>query len=456
MKKATLYWISLMFAVITFNTQAADTNNDYNFSDAELEQILAPIALYPDSVLTHILIASTYPLEVVQADRWVSNHSKLKPADAMAQVESKNWDPSVKALVPFAKILERMSDNLDWTQQLGDAFLQDEKRLLASIQSLRRKADKAGNLNNMEHMNIEREDDNIIIVPAEREIVYVPYYDTRVVYGSWYWNHYPPVYWDIGHHYPYRGSYYWYPRVNIVYNFFFSAFHWRNHHVVIVDRHQRYPRNHYYRSNIIRHESSRRWTHNPTHRRGVAYRSEPVKLRYKSSRPSLSQTLTVRKNEKTRVSTANRLSNQLVDSRNSNSRSSTVKTRTQKIPQDQLSRSDRLRQQLDSGKKSTRTQITPPPGKSNSRSSSSSSRDTESSRRSNTQVDGTKTPPKKVKPSDSERSTNDTYRKKSSRTEKESSSSRSKQNDSKSSRSSKNTRSESSRRNNSRQSSKQR
>src|SRR5690606_12981568 len=96
------------------------------FNRAELDQMLAPIALYPDTVLSHVLIAATYPLEVVQADRWTRANTRYTGQSAVNAVEDQDWDPSVKALVAFPEILRRMSDDLDWTQRLGDAFLVDE------------------------------------------------------------------------------------------------------------------------------------------------------------------------------------------------------------------------------------------------------------------------------------------------------------------------------------------
>ena len=122
------------------------------FSDEELDQMLAPIALYPDSLLSHILMASTYPLEVVQAARWSRANSQLKGDDAVKAVEGMDWEPSVKSLVAFPQILQRMDERLDWTQRLGEAFLAQEPHVLDTIQGLRQKAATAGNLNSNEHM----------------------------------------------------------------------------------------------------------------------------------------------------------------------------------------------------------------------------------------------------------------------------------------------------------------
>ena len=118
------------------------------FKPEELDQLLAPIALYPDELIVQILTAATYPLEIVLAARWVADpkNAALK-GDTLAQaLEAQSWDPSVKSLVPFPSVLKMMSDKLDWTQKLGDAFLSQQADCLASVQSLRRKAAAAGTL----------------------------------------------------------------------------------------------------------------------------------------------------------------------------------------------------------------------------------------------------------------------------------------------------------------------
>lgn len=277
-----------MTVILTVNQATAEqTDLDTEpFSDGELEQILAPIALYPDTVLSHILVAATYPLEVIQAERWTTKNPDLTGSAAVEAVEEEEWDPSVKALVAFPQVLQKLSENLDWTQKLGDAFLQDEERLLASVQSLRQKAYREGNLDKMEKLSVTHEDDSIVIEPLEREVVYVPYYDTRVVYGPWYWSHYPPVYWGHSRYSHHHGPFYWGHSVHVGFGFYFSSFHWHNRHIVRIPR--RHYRSHYYynRRQIVRHEHARRWQHNPTHRRGVSYRSVTVRDRYHSNRAS--------------------------------------------------------------------------------------------------------------------------------------------------------------------------
>src|SRR5512137_2948169 len=116
------------------------------FKQEELEQLLAPVALYPDDVLAPILMASTYPLEVVQAERWAKQNKSLKGDAMKAELEKQSWDNSVKSLVAFPDVLTMMSEKLDWTQKLGDAFLEQEKQVMDTVQKLRQKANEAGNL----------------------------------------------------------------------------------------------------------------------------------------------------------------------------------------------------------------------------------------------------------------------------------------------------------------------
>lgn len=272
-------------------------NNEANaatqvvFSQAELAQILAPIALYPDALLTHILIAATYPLEVIQAQRYVENHPDLDKDEIALRVANKDWDASVKALMGFPNVLKRLSDDLQWTQKLGDAFLANEAQVLASIQTLRLKAEQAGNLDNMDNVKIIREQKTIIIEPAQPEVIYVPYYDTRYVYGDWHWRHYPPVYWEISHYNRYyraaHSPFYWHSGVHISFNFFFSAFHWSERHIVVTN--YRNTRRHYSYGRLVKNTHARRWQHNPVHRRGVAYSTGHLKQRFHSNRPSLSE-----------------------------------------------------------------------------------------------------------------------------------------------------------------------
>jgi len=187
-------------------------------------------------------------------------------------------------------VLERMNDDLDWMQTLGEAFIQNEERLLAAIQSLRHKAEMEGHLDEMENLEISHDDNSIVIEPRRREVIYVPYYDTRVVYGHWDWAHYPPVYWDwgwhrghhhVGHHYNYSHNalFSWHHGVHVSSHIFFSAFHWSNHHVVVLNRRHHGYRHYNHRRHIVRDRYAERWHHNPVHRRGLAYRSYETRKR---------------------------------------------------------------------------------------------------------------------------------------------------------------------------------
>ena len=163
------------------------------YTKAKLEQLVAPIALYPDALLSQVLMASTYPLEVVEADRWVKANSNLTGKaldDALAQ---KSWDPSVISLCQTPQLLDRMSKNLDWTQDLGNAFLAQESDVMATVQTLRTEAYKSGNLKSTPQQKVVQESQVIIIQPANPQIVYVPYYDPMVVYGP-YWGYPSPYY----------------------------------------------------------------------------------------------------------------------------------------------------------------------------------------------------------------------------------------------------------------------
>jgi hypothetical protein len=171
--------------------QAGDTE----FNIEQLDAMLAPIALYPDELLTQTLMASTYPLQVVAASRWLkaSDNKNLK-RDALAKtLESESWDPSVKSLVPFPQVIAMMNDNLEWTQQLGYAVATQQAAVLDSIQRLRRQAQKAGSLKTTEQQRVVVQEDNVVIQPADPQTVYVPVYNPTEVYGEWPYPSYPPV-----------------------------------------------------------------------------------------------------------------------------------------------------------------------------------------------------------------------------------------------------------------------
>jgi hypothetical protein len=188
----TLVWLLVLFMVTPPWIFAQDQPAETQFQQEELDALLAPIALYPDELLSQILMAATYPLEIVQANRWVKANKNLKGDALAAALEKQNWDPSVKSLVNFPEVLGMMSEKLDWTEKLGDAFLASEKDVMDTVQRLRFKAEEAGNLKSTDQQEVIVQEKVIIIQPAQPQVVYIPSYNPAVVYGAWWWPAFPP------------------------------------------------------------------------------------------------------------------------------------------------------------------------------------------------------------------------------------------------------------------------
>jgi hypothetical protein len=150
----------------------------------ELQQLVAPIALYPDALVAQILAAATYPAEIVEADRWVQSHSNLKGDELAKEVDKQSWDPSVKALAQFPAVLENMDKNLSWTSSLGDAYANQQQDVTDAVQTLRQQAHKAGHLDSNEQEKVTTQGNTIVVEPANPEVVYVPQYDPWLVYGE--------------------------------------------------------------------------------------------------------------------------------------------------------------------------------------------------------------------------------------------------------------------------------
>src|SRR5437016_3337551 len=168
--------------------ETAAAEQSPKFSSAQIEQLVAPIALYPDGLAVQVLMASTYPLEIVEAARWRAKNASLQ-GDALDQaLESRNWDPSVESLTHFPDLLERMSDNLDWTKDLGDAFLGQKDEVLDTVQRMRAKAYESGALKTTKEQVVTREvvkeKEIIRVEPADPQVVYVPQYSPEAVYGA--------------------------------------------------------------------------------------------------------------------------------------------------------------------------------------------------------------------------------------------------------------------------------
>ncbi len=166
---------------------------------AELDQLVAPIALYPDPLLAEVLMASSYPLDVVEAERWLQNNKNLKDDALKAAADKQDWDDSIKALVATPDVLDMMSQKLDWTQKLGDAVVAQQADVMDAIQRLRAKAQANNKLASTKEQNVTVSNAEgrrvIAIEPTDPNTVYVPYYDPGVVYGDWPYPDYPPYYW---------------------------------------------------------------------------------------------------------------------------------------------------------------------------------------------------------------------------------------------------------------------
>src|SRR3954469_5482280 len=168
---------------------------------AELDGLVAPIALYPDALLANVLMASTYPLEVVRAERWLNQNKSLKNDQLKAAAEKQDWDASVKSLVAAPSVLQMMSERLEWTQKLGEAFLAQEQDVMDAVQRLRARAYERQKLvTTKEQVVTTKQEQNrqvILIEPAVPDTIYVPYYEPQVVYGDWPYTDYPayPYYW---------------------------------------------------------------------------------------------------------------------------------------------------------------------------------------------------------------------------------------------------------------------
>ena len=191
---------------------------------AELQQLVAPIALYPDALVSQILAGSTYPTEIVEADRWVQGHTDLKGKDLANAIDQQPWDPSIKALTQFPSVLANMDKNLSWTSALGEAYVNQSEAVMDAVQVMRARANAAGNLKSNEQVKVETEEKTIVIEPADPEVVYVPAYDPWIVYGE------PVVVWPGW--YPYPGLYVEGPGVSFGVGFaigFFAGFGWGWH-----------------------------------------------------------------------------------------------------------------------------------------------------------------------------------------------------------------------------------
>ena len=285
--QTAVIWVLVLLLMAPAPVFAQDAQGGAKkFSQEQLDRMIAPIALYPDSLLAQILMAATYPLEVVMADRWIKQNRNLQGDQLNDALDNQNWDTSVKALVPFPDVLSMMSEKLDWTQMVGDAFLAQDGDVMDTVQQLRQRAYAADNLKSTEKQQVTVEDASIRIEPTNPEVVYVPAYDPLWVYGPWWWPGYPPYV-----VYPY------WPGVVIAPGFiafgvgyFVGAFwghawgHWDwGHHRVYVNERHNININH--RNFDTSNMRTTPWMHDPSHRRGVYYRDPSLRERFRQKNP---------------------------------------------------------------------------------------------------------------------------------------------------------------------------
>jgi hypothetical protein len=263
------------------SAQASAAQAGAAFSKEEIEQLVAPIALYPDALVAQVLMAATYPLEVVQAARWSKQNPKVTGKALEDAMQKQPWDPSVKSLAATPQVLEMMNEKLDWTQKLGDAFLASQKDVLDAVQRLRKKALEAGNLKTGKEQKVSTEQEGsttvIKIEPTNPEVVYVPVYNPTVIYGPWPYPYYPPYYW-----YPpyYSGGVFFAFSVGIVIgSAWWGGCHWGGGNVYI----NHYSYNNFNKTNI----SGGDWQHRPEHRKGVEYRDQGSRDKYGGQRPGV-------------------------------------------------------------------------------------------------------------------------------------------------------------------------
>jgi hypothetical protein len=227
MKLVTAILAALVGAVLIINIAQAQPRV---YHQGELDAMLAPIALQPDSVVSQVLIAATRPHEVAAAARWVRANPHVRGDDALRAIQHEPWDPVVKSLVAFPDLLVRMDESPQWLHDLGEAYRWQQAHVMQTLQSLRERAQAAGYLGSNEEQAVYQ-DAGAIVVQPRTEYVYVRYYDPYVVYGAWWWPHYRPVYWRP-----------WAPRpVFISHHHFHARPHWHRRHHVVVTPHVRVP-----------------------------------------------------------------------------------------------------------------------------------------------------------------------------------------------------------------------
>jgi hypothetical protein len=271
----------LLVALLPFGAEAQapsapPENSGEVLKSEQLEALVAPIALYPDTLLAQVLMASSYPLEVVQAERWAMEHKGLEGDRLKKEIQKQGWDDSVKSLVATPSVLTMMSKKLDWTQKLGDAVLAQQPDVMDAIQRLRAKAYASEKLKTTDEQKVTVSQEGnrqvVAIEPTNPDTLYVPYYDPAVVYGEWPYPDYPPYY-----YYP-DGGYYASGIIatGIAFGAGYALWRWAsggrfwggriNWGGGAID--------------IKRGAHVAHWQHNPQHRRGVGYNNANVRQKF--------------------------------------------------------------------------------------------------------------------------------------------------------------------------------
>ncbi|MET3930032.1 hypothetical protein ABIE51_001919 [Lysobacter sp. OAE881] len=279
----------------TTNTASSGT-----FTREELDQMMAPIALYPDALLAQVLMASTYPGDVSDAVAWSNAHKDAKGEDAVKQVANESWDPSVQSLVAFPQLLAVLGQDPKWVQRMGDAFLAQPDAVMESVQRLRRQADAAGNLKSNEQQKVTKQaaapatgttttvpagTQTIVIESSEPDVVYVPSYNPSVVYGTWMYPSYPPYYYPPPAYYYPGGALFSFGIGVAVGGALWGDLDWGHSDIDIdVDRYNEFNRNTNRNTerNVNRDQISRdgKWQHNAANRDGVPYRDSKSREQY--------------------------------------------------------------------------------------------------------------------------------------------------------------------------------
>jgi hypothetical protein len=252
----------------------------------QLDSLVAPIALYPDPLLTQTLVASTYPLEIIQLQQWLAQNKNLKDKALAEAVKKQNWDPSIQAMAALPDVVKQMAENIKWTTDLGNAFLAQQSDVMDAAQRMRKKAKDSGNLKSSEQQKVETQvvesKQVIVIQQASPEVVYVPSYNPTVVYGAPPYP-YPPI------AYPPPGYYAAGMAISFGIGVAMGAawgggwgYHsgWGGNNDITINRNNTFVNNSNRQNVSNRSASGNNWQHNPQHRGGAPYSNRATANKY--------------------------------------------------------------------------------------------------------------------------------------------------------------------------------